>query len=398
MNHSPANLAGAPPDPDTVGAGAPAFSRSAVWLLQLAAAGIPASLLWDFSWESTVGIDLVWAPAHAATYLAVAVAGMTALGLVFTTTRTPAGRGDGVRVGQWHAPLGAWVTAWGAAAFSAAVLFDRWWQSAYGLGAGIWHPPQICKAVAFFAVVMGVWLFCLNRQNQSGRHNAGSGGVAFAVAGGWVLALITVVTLVSVYPNRQHSAWFYKLACGTYPIVVVALAVAGKLRFPATVASLAYTTVICLMVWLLPLFPAKPQVAPIYNPLDHLMPPPFALLLVVPAVALDALFRFFPWPEHRFRAWLQTGAAGLAFFITFFGAQWIFAEFLLTDLADNRFFAGGGQHWPFFLKLSPLARVEFWNTRQDEMNVTSALVCVGLAVLATRVGLWMGAWMKRLQR
>src|SRR5207248_539436 len=130
----------------------------------------------------------------------------------------------------------------------------------------------------------------------------------------------------------------------------------GKLRFPATVASLIYTVIVGLMVWLLPLFPAKPQVPPIYNPLDHLMPPPFPLLLILPAVAVDALIRRFRWPPHRFQGWLQASAAGLAFFIIFLGAQWVFAEFLLTHLADNWFFAGGGEHWPFFLKIDPLAR------------------------------------------
>ena len=82
----------------------PGFSRRALAGLLLAAAGIPASLLWDFSWESTVGIDLAWAPPHVATYLAVALAGLLALGAMW--------RGDGVRIGKWRAPLGAWVALW----------------------------------------------------------------------------------------------------------------------------------------------------------------------------------------------------------------------------------------------------------------------------------------------
>ena len=103
-------------------------------------------------------VDLAWAPAHVATYLAVALAGFTALALV--ANRTPAARVGGVRFGKFYAPLGAWLAAWGALAFPVTVLFDRWWQSAYGLTAGIWHPPQILKAVAFFAVVIAVrvWL------------------------------------------------------------------------------------------------------------------------------------------------------------------------------------------------------------------------------------------------
>src|SRR6478735_3758311 len=49
------------------------------WCLVVAALGIPASLLWDFSWECTVGIDLPWAAPHVATYAAVALAAVVAL-------------------------------------------------------------------------------------------------------------------------------------------------------------------------------------------------------------------------------------------------------------------------------------------------------------------------------
>jgi hypothetical protein len=325
-----------------------------------------------------------------ATYLAVAMAGFAALGLVLTTTPN-----YGVRLGAFEGSLGAWVSAWGALMFLATVFFDRWWQSAYGLAAGIWHPPQILKAVAFFSIIAGAWLVCLKWQNQSNRENKGS-ALAFAGCGGLILSLTTVVMLTWIYPNRQHSPFFYKIACGTYPIVLVALATAGKLRWPATVASVIYTGVICSMVWLLPLFPAKPQVAPVYHPLDHLMPPPFPLLLVVPAVTLDVLLRKVKWPAHRARTWFQAIAAGLVFCIIFMGTQWLFAEFLLTDLADNWFFAGGGRHWPFFLKIDSLASVTFWET--TEMTLLSALNAAGLAMVAGGLGLWIGAWMTRVRR
>jgi hypothetical protein len=365
-----------------------------VWLLVVAAAGLCVSLIWDFSWESTVGIDLVWAPAHTLTYFAVALAGLTSLGLVASTSRGT--RSSGIRLGRWRAPFGVWVAAWGAFAFATAVLFDRWWQSAYGLSAGIWHPPQILKAVAFFALALGVWLFCLSRQNAEGVSGSFSSPATFAGAGGLLLTLITVVTLTTTYPNRQHSAWFYLLACGTYPVVLVAITTAGKLRFPATAAAVVYTALICLMVWVLPLFPARPQVGPIYNPLNHMMPPPFPLLLILPALALDTLKVL--WPAGPVRPWLQALAAGLVFFIIFLGAQWVFAEFLLTDLADNWFFAGGGRHWPFFLKIDPLARETFWNIRGDDLTPTRTLGALGLSMLAARVGLWIGAWMKWLRR
>ena len=395
MNESPASQART----TGVADGArPGFSRCGVCLLLLSAAGISISLVWDFSWESTVGVDLVWSLPHAANYFSVLLAGVTALGLVIATTRTPTARAGAVRLGRLHAPLAAWIVLWGALAFAVAVLFDRWWQSAYGLAAGIWHPPQIFKAVAFFAVVVGVWLFCLHRQQRVVGENRFGGAAAFAIAGGLLLALITVVTVTSIYPNRQHSAAFFKIACGTYPLVLVALATSGESRWPATTAAAIYTLILGAMVWVLPLIPAQPQVAPIYNPLDHLLPPPFPLLLIVPALGLDVLLRKLSWPAQRARLWRQAGAAGLAFFILFFATQWCFAEFLLSDLADNWFFAGGGQHWPFFLKISPAARVAFWKTPGDELDLANGLMAAGLALLAAGAGGWLGAWMKRVRR
>ena len=289
-----------------------------------------------------------------------------------------------MRIGKFHAPLGVWVVAWGACAFAAALLFDLWWQSSYGLAAGIWHPPQIVKATAFFAMLIGVALFCVRR------------GFRFIVAGGLLLAMMSVATITFTYPNRQHSAAFYQLACGLYPLVL-ATAAAGQSRFSATLTALVHFAVMCLAVWLLPLIPAKPQVAPIYNALDHLMPPPFPLLLAAPALAMDVLLRWFPGRDQRFQEWRRAGEAGLAFFVVFIAVQWHFAQFLLTPAADNWFFAGGGMHWPFFLKIDAHSRVAFWKIGGD-FTLARGLAAAALAILSTRIGLSLGAWMKRLQR
>ena len=278
--------------------------------------------------------------------------------------------------------------------FVAAVLFDRWWQAGYGLAAGIWHPPQILKTAAFFAVAGGAWLTAAQAQNQGRRNSAGQ----FAAAGALLLVLISVVTLVPSYPNRQHAAAFYQLACGTYPAVLAALAVAGRGRWPATTAALLHLAVMGLAVWVLPLVPAHPQVAPIYNPRDHLMPPPFPLLLVAPALAVDALLRWFPGREQRFADWRRAVECGLVFFAVCTAVQWCFAAFLLTPAADHWFFAGGGRHWPFFLKIDARSKVTFWHLGRDEINLASGLVTAGLAIAAARLGLWLGAWMKRVQR
>jgi hypothetical protein len=361
----------------------------AAWLMLLGAAGVPATLLWDFSWESTIGVERFFAPPHSATYLALALATCAALATLVDTTRS---RAAGVRLGPWRAPLGVWLVLWGALAFVTSVLFDRWWQAGYGLAAGIWHPPQILKALAFFAVTLGVWLCWLPRQATT------SGALAFSVAGGIVLSLISVVTLPSSFANLQHSAFFFQLGCAAYPVVIVALALAGRLRFAASTGALAALLLQLALVWILPLVAGAPEVGPIYNPRDHLLPPPFPLLLVLPALAMDVLLHVLPGRGGRAASGSQALEAGLAFSAIFVLAQWLFAGFLLTPSADGWLFAGGGRHWPFFLRIDPSARAAFWHTADDELSLARAALVALLAVLSTGAGLWLGARLKRVRR
>ena len=357
--------------------------RVACSILVLASVAVPVTLAWDFSWESTVGIDRVWAPPHVATYIAITLAALAALTLV--STRPDAG----LRFGKWHLPLGAGVSLWGALAFSMGIFFDRWWRSVYGLAAGIWHPPQILNSLAFLAVIAGGWLCGVRWQQRDG------GSAAFLITGGALLAIISVLSMAAIYANRQHSAPFYLLACGTYPAVLVALAMAGSSRFSATLGALVYTALLAALVWLLPLVPGSPQVAPIYHPRTTLLPPPFPLLLILPALALDLLLRVSP---GRRAGWGAAIEAGLAFWLVFGVTQWTFSAFLLSPAADHWFFAAGGRHWPFFLRINPAAQTAFWNVPGHELTLVRSLAAAALAVGAARIGLWLGAGLNRLQR
>jgi hypothetical protein len=354
----------------------------------LGAWGVPVSLLCDFSWEATIGVDRFFAPAHVATYLAVALAAAGAFAELRETTRE---RGAGVALGRVRAPVGAWLVLWGALAFVTATIFDRWWQIGYGLAAGIWHPPQILKAVSFFAVTVGVFIDWHARQARA------SGALAFALAGGAVLSLIGVVTLASSFANLQRSAFFFQLGCASYPVVLVALAVAGRLRFSASVGALAAFGVQLALVWLLPLVPGAPEVGPIYNPRATLLPPPFPLLLVLPALAVDLLLRAKPARGGRVQAALSALELGLSFAALFVLVQWTFAGFLLSPAADSWLFAGGGRHWPFFLRIDPSARAAFWHAPDDALSVARAAGLALLAVLAASAGLALGTSLERVR-
>jgi len=405
-----------------------------LWWVTLAATLIPVSLIWDFSWESTIGVDRFWSPPHLATHIGVWLSGLLGARLlfVFTLARHRGWPASGVSIGGLCGPSGAWILLWGAAAVQVALLLDNWWQQAYGLGAGLWHPPQILKAIGFFTLLFGGVVLWAGARS-SGIAMARTATTLLVWHGGLLLTMCTVVLTMKNYPNWQHTAGFYKISCAIYPAVLLMIGQGSQGRWGATCTALVYSVMVCAMVWVLPLFPARPLTAPIHNSMDHMMPPTFPLLLVVPAVVIDLVrwrgarranrnriaSRPTPNPSQEgnnpscaapllggvrggFMATvgneiLLAAAAGVGFVVTFVPVQWFFARFLLAPAADNWFFAGGGRHWPFFLKIDQ-ARVMFWGVKQYPLTWQAALLALVFAMASAWIGLRVGAWLVKLRR
>ena len=95
------------------------------------------------------------------------------------------------------------------------------------------------------------------------------------------------------------------MSAATFPVYLLGMARASKFRWGATWIALVYMAIVAAMAWVLPLFPGQPRLGPIYNPIDHFVPLPFPLLLVVPAVAIDLMRG---WIGHG-RGWSLTGCS-----------------------------------------------------------------------------------------
>ena len=155
------------------------------------------------------------------------------------------------------------------------------------------------------------------------------------------------------------------------------------------------------MMWILPLFPAQPMLAPIYNPVTHMVPPAFPLLLIFPAIVIDLVLG-----KVRSRGgWLKTLALALGlgglFLVILLGVQWYFAEFLLSPSADNWFF-GGNRYWTYGSRPGPY-RQEFWrlnklNPNSEYLRFSGLLLCWGVASLSAWIGLIWGDWMRKVRR
>lgn len=172
------------------------------------------------------------------------------------------------------------------------------------------------------------------------------------------------------------------------------------MRWPATVAAAIYMGVNILMNWVLPLFPGEAKLAPIYNPVDHMVPASFPLLLIVPGLAIDLIVRRYGNGSSFGRDWLLALVVAAAFLALFLGTQWHFSKFMLGWAADNWIFTGN-RFWPYYAQQGDW-RFQFWDTRprlaHDGLTLMKIAWAFVLAVIASRAGLGIGNWLSKVRR
>ncbi|HEX7181117.1 MAG TPA: hypothetical protein VF756_04690 [Thermoanaerobaculia bacterium] len=355
---------------------------------------IVVGLLWDISWHMTIGRDTFWTPAHMAIYLGGVLAGVACGWLALKTTfaGSEAEKATSVRFWGFRAPLGAWVSIWGAIAMLTSAPFDDWWHNAYGLDVEILSPPHGVLAAGMIAIQLGAMLLMVAPQNRAAEGQGRAPGVAFLYTAGVVILMVATLITEYSYPNDQHVSIFYKVASLCFPVLLVAVARASRLRWAATLTCAFYMLVACAMVWILPLFPAQPMLGPINNPVDHMVPPLFPLLLIVPAVAIDLILQRL---GKQGRWWLAPVIA-LVFLALFFVTQWYFSEFQLSPGSRNWFFAGDRQ-WSYGTRPGEW-RHEFWNVDEDPVTARGLGIALLIGTVSSQIGLWWGGWMARVKR
>ena len=360
-----------------------------VYAVLFASTCVLVGVLWDISWHQTIGRDTFWTPAHLAIYLGGIVAGLTCgyLALRVTFAGSDAERASAVRFWGFRAPFGAWVCIWGAFAMLTSAPFDDWWHNSYGLDVKILSPPHAVLAAGIGAIQIGAMLMALAWQNRTAARDP---RLQFLFVYGAGLFLLNASVVVLEYTQRwdMHQALFYKISCGLFPFLLVSAARASKARWPATSVAAVYTAVTMILVWVLPLFEGRPLLGPIYVQMERFLPPDPPLLLIVPALAID-------WLTRRVRGdWTLAAAIAVAFLAIFLAVQWPFAEFLVSPYARNWVF--GTHHMAYFI---PPHIQQRWFQLNPPDGVLAALpVALALAFVSTRLGLWWGSWMARVQR
>ena len=378
-----------------------AVSTSIPWYVWCLAAAVTADVFggyWDISWHISIGRDTFWTPAHMMVYLAGILAGIASGYTILTTTfgDSKEAKDNAVSVWGFRGPLGCFIAAWGGIAMLTSAPFDNWWHAAYGLDVKIISLPHSMLGLGEAMISLGTVIFIsahVNRASGEARKNLNR---LLLYVGGIVTFGSALFILESTPMEFMHTARFYGAVTRAFPIALIAIACVSSSRWPATVMAAIYMGLFMLALWIFPLFPAQPKLGPVYQPITHMVPLWFPVLLIVPAIALDLLRR---WAGPRWGR-LKIGVlAGFVYLAACVAAQWPFADFLLSPAARNRFF--GTVYFSYFdpanITYNPY---QFVGTGFESHAAFASGMTIALfsAIIFCSIGMALGSWLKTVQR
>ncbi len=359
-----------------------------------AALGVMVGVYWDISWHMSIGRDSFWTPAHLLIQAGGLVAGLTSGYVALRTTFGGDPRANAAAVSFWgfRAPLGAWVCIWGCLAMVTSAPFDNWWHDAYGLDVRILSPPHTVLALGIGAISVGALLLSLAWQNRDGAHQRRAMAL-FLVAGALLLMDRSIMLTEYSMKNAQHDGLFYRASMIAYPMVVVMMARASKVKWAATITAGIFMAVMLVLMWLIQLFPATPKLGPIYQSITRMVGLSFPVLLLVPAVGVDLVMQ-----RVRLRPLLLAPVLAAVFLALFLAVQWPFASFLMSAAARNRFF--NADNFVYWLSPSGVEWQRSWiqSDAGAPALVAQLLLALVLGSLSSYVGLWFGRWMTKVRR
>jgi hypothetical protein len=354
-----------------------------------AAVCVMVGVYWDISWHMSIGRDSFWTPAHLLIQAGGLVAGLTSGYVALRTTfgSVPGARDAAVTFWGFRAPLGAWVCIWGCLAMVTSAPFDNWWHDAYGLDVRIISPPHAVLALGIGAIGVGALLLSLAQQNREPANRVPMW--LFLVAGALLLMDRSIMLTEYSGQNMQHSGGFYRLSMLAYPMAVVMMAKASKMRWAATMTAGIFMAIMLVLMWIIQLFPATPKLGPIYQNITHMVAMSFPVLIVVPALGVDLVMQ-----RVRLRPLLLAPIVSAVFLALLLAVQWPFASFLMTEVARNWFF--NAENFVYWMSPSGVTwSREFQGTDNLWPQLADAL---GTGAMSAYVGIWFGMWMTKVRR
>jgi hypothetical protein len=357
----------------------------------VAAVCVMIGVYWDISWHMTIGRDTFWTPAHLLIQAGGLIAGISSGYVALRTTfgGDPAAIAASVRFWGFRAPLGAWVAIWGCLAMVVSAPFDDWWHDAYGLDVRIISPPHMVLALGIAGIGVGALLLSLAWQNREGPHQRRAMWLLI-VAGALLLMDRAIMLTEYSFKSNMHRAEYYRLALFAYPMAIVMIARASKLRWAGTLVSAVFMGIMLSLMWIIQLFPAEPKLGPIYQDITHMVGMAFPALLVVPAFGTDLVLQ-----RWHARPLAQAPVIAAVFLALFMAVQWPFASFLMTENARNWFF--NADNFVYWMTPANVAQSRAFRPESGTWAWLLFNAWLGGAISAW-LGLWFGTWMTRVRR
>jgi hypothetical protein len=373
-----------------------------VWFGTLAVTSASIGGAWDVSWHRSIGRDTFWTPAHLAIQACGVMAAIICAYLIAVNTfgRSAKLQGASVDVLGFRAPLGAFIAAWGGIAMITSAPFDNWWHAAYGLDVKIVSPPHTLLILGIRAVAVGILFLILAAMNRASADETSTGQQTFKklqrlflYVGGLIVSGQMFFLIEYTWDVKLHSVSAYIAMGIALPLVFAILSQASRYKWAATTTAAVYMIIAIAEILIFPLFPAQPKLGPVFNPITHLVPTKFPILIVVPALALDLL-----WQKTRaWKPWKVALVSGLLFIAVLAIVEWPFATFLLSKASENRFF--GTIYFDYNSRPDGWDRLRLFFEPDHGLTIYLGLLRAAIyASISTWIGLSFGRWMRSVQR
>ena len=371
------------------------------WYIWTGVVGITSATVgaaWDVSWHRSIGRDTFWTPAHLLIQLCGVLAAVVGLWLTYQSTfnKNSSTRAASVNVFGLRAPLGVFLAGWGGIAMITSAPFDNWWHDAYGLDVKIVSPPHTLLILGIRAVSLGVFFLILasmNRAAAEGTSNFPALQKLLLYLGGLTVGGQMFFLQEYTWDVGLHRVIAYIALAIAVPVVFALISQASRFRWAATTVSAIYTVFIIGEILIFPLISAEPKLGPVYNPVTHLIPAKFPVLIIVPAIALDLL-----WSRTKnWKTWQIALVSGVVFVAIMTAVEWPFAKFLLSKASENRFF--GTTYFDYNARPEGADRSRFFFDPTSGIALWLGLLRATVyAAISTWVGLLFGRWMRGVQR
>jgi hypothetical protein len=369
-----------------------------VWFGALAVTSASIGGAWDVAWHRSIGRDTFWTPAHMAIQACGVMAAIICGYLIMVNTfgGSTKLKTASVNVLGFRAPLGAFIAAWGGIAMITSAPFDNWWHAAYGLDVKIVSPPHTLLILGIRAVDVGILFLILAAMNRASNENSPTFKTLqrlFLYIGGLIVAGQMFFLMEYTWDVKLHSATAYTAMGIAVPLIFAILSQASRYKWAATSAAAVYMIIAISEILIFPLFPAQPKLGPVFNPVTHLIPAKFPILIFVPALALDLLWQ----KTNAWKPWKVALVSGFLFIAVLVIVEWPFATFLLSKASENRFF--GTIYFDYNSRSDGPDRLrEFFNPDYGFTLYWGLLRAAIYGSISTWLGLSFGRWMRSVQR